>query len=702
LQRLAAERLPTSMLFLTKTVDLATDEFDGDFSPGDLSLREAIFLTNNTSGPNTIQFAAQLKGAQVTLASELVITEDVTIVGPGPDKLTLSASGTQRMISVLEGFRNVPSVEIVGLKLSGANVAVEGAAIRSVGSNVIVRNCWITGNATTKKGGAVWVAAGTQNPGVATAVTIQDSTISGNSALQNGGGIFVSGGRLNLFNSTISGNSARDQGGGVFVSGGSVVISNSTIAVNRADSDGVDDPGTDSGGGIAKLGGNVTLKNSIVLGNLRGTGSTANDIEGVVAQASARNIIGHAGSAGGLVNGVNANLVGNAGTGALPISSVMRPTLTVSAGKTPTHNLVLTSAAIDSGLNSLAVDPSGAALLKDQRGISRIIDGDQNGVAVVDRGAVEFGSAPVVNLQGAITLNEQAAPMVLAPTATVTDADSPQFGGGRLTVSIAAATAADRLSIRNEGNAAGQIGVSGNQVRFGGTLIGTFPVGGLSPLQVTLNANATRAAAQALARNITIGNLSDFPPVTSRNVTFILTDDTGLSSAAQRVAVTIIPQNDAPFIGNQGVDLVTYNLVGNNPTKILALGTLADPDSPDFAGGILNVKVVQAAGTNNRLSVASPFSRNMNAGTLLHNGVVVGTVNANGGIGTTQLTVTFNGAATQSVVESLIKSVTFQIPNPTGVDEPTRRITVSVTDGDGPGGASNVRTISVDPEFIRG
>lgn len=226
---------------------------------------------------------------------------------------------------------------------------------------MIVRNCWITGNTTTNYGGAIWVAAGTQNPEIPTAFTVLNSTISGNGAGRNGGGIAVGGGRLSVVNSTVTGNSAGDQGGGAFVSGGNLFITNSTLAINRADSDGLNDPGTDLGGGIARLGGNVTLKNSIVLGNVRGTGTAVNEIEGAMIATSMRNIIGHVGVAGGLLHGTNSNIVGNNGAGILPLSSVMQSTPTISAGKTPTHNLVAASLAIDSGANSLTDGDGGVS-----------------------------------------------------------------------------------------------------------------------------------------------------------------------------------------------------------------------------------------------------------------------------------------------------------------------------------------------------
>ncbi len=698
LRRLAIEHLDERRVLATITVDLTTDVFNGNFAPGDISLREAVFFTNRDSGPNTIAFAANLSGKTISLRNEIVIEEDVSILGLGQDKLTIDAAGSSRLFSIREGFRNVPNVELIGLKLSGANTVDSGAAIRSVGANLIVRDSWITNNSTTNHGGAIWVAGGTLNPTVQTAVTIVDTTISANSAHQGGGAIYVTGGSLNLVNSTLSGNSVRDQGGGLFVSGGTASVTNSTIAFNRADSNGVNNQGSDLGGGITRTGGSITLRNSIVIGNLRGTGNVSNDIEGRLEPTSARNIVGNASSAGGLRNGVNANIVGTNGVGQLAPSSVLETGLTISAGTARTHNLVATSPAIDSGANALATDPNGLPLAKDQRGISRVIDADQNGTSIVDRGAVEYGHSPFLNLAGSISYVEQAAAVILAPSATVTDRDSSDFGGGNLRVSIARVNSTDSLSIRNQGSSVAQISVSGNQIRFGGILIGTFSGGSTSALIVRLNSSATIAATRALVRNIAYRSTSDSPPTLGRNVMFVLTDKTGLTSDTKSIRITTVAKNDAPRIGNLISDSVTHNLVGNNPTKILKLGTVVDPDSPNFLGGTLTVRISQGIGSDNRLAFASPFSRIGN--TLRYNGTDIGSVNANGGVGTTLLVVSFKAAATRVIVEELIRSLTFQISNPTGDDEPNRVIRVSLTDGDG--GTSNIRTITVDPKFVRG
>src|SRR5262249_39023343 len=90
-----------------------------------------------------------------------------------------------------------------------------------------------------------------------------------------------------------------------------------------------------------------------------------------------------------------------------------------------------------------------------------------------------------------------APPTVIAPGSSVTDIDSANFSGGSLTVAITTlGSANDRLVVRNQGTAKGQIGVSGSKITYnpgtGAVSIGTFTGGtGTKPLVITFSANAT-------------------------------------------------------------------------------------------------------------------------------------------------------------------------------------------------------------------
>jgi cell shape-determining protein MreC len=134
--------------------------------------------------------------------------------------------------------------------------------------------------------------------------------------------------------------------------------------------------------------------------------------------------------------------------------------------------------------------------------------------------------------------------------ATASDGDGIGFSGGNLTVSFAAGStsAEDVLSIRNQGTGAGQIGVSGSNVTYGGTIIGSY-TGGSSgaALVITLNAAATNAAVGALVNNITYVNSNNATPsTTSRTVRYNVTNARGITSVNYDATVTVAAVNDAP------------------------------------------------------------------------------------------------------------------------------------------------------------
>ena len=111
---------------------------------------------------------------------------------------------------------------------------------------------------------------------------------------------------------------------------------------------------------------------------------------------------------------------------------------------------------------------------------------------------------PVTFLENTVN----ATPQLLDTGVTFSDPDN-NFINGNLTVS--GLLAQDTVAIRNQGTSAGEIGVSGNNVSFGGTVIGSFVGGAGSTLTVTFNASATAAGIEALIENLTYANSSDTP-----------------------------------------------------------------------------------------------------------------------------------------------------------------------------------------------
>ena len=87
---------------LNLVVDTTADEDDGDFSAGDLSLREAIGLANGFVD-DEITFAAALSGATITLGgTELAIEEALTIdARPLAANVTIDANELSRIFNIM-------------------------------------------------------------------------------------------------------------------------------------------------------------------------------------------------------------------------------------------------------------------------------------------------------------------------------------------------------------------------------------------------------------------------------------------------------------------------------------------------------------------------------------------------------------------------------------------------------------------------
>ena len=291
--------------------------------------------------------------ATITLGgTQLAITDDLLIDGPGADRLTISGNNAAaRIFSIDDGDSDTIDVGIRGLTIAdGGNgtAPIAGAGIENRENLFLSGVVVADNNAGTAAGGGLRTFAGR--------VDVVDSTLTGNQASQ-GGGIWIEGNdesTLAIRNTTISGNSTTDSGGGIVPAFGSTTIINSTITGNRADSDGT---GGAVGGGLWSNPDRVTIHNSIVAGNFVGTGSTPADIGGGnVISGSSFNLIGDAGSAGGLTHGSDGNRLGQSGSGTIDITTVLNTTLEDNGGSVPTHDLVLGSPAIDAGSNSSVLD----------------------------------------------------------------------------------------------------------------------------------------------------------------------------------------------------------------------------------------------------------------------------------------------------------------------------------------------------------
>jgi Ca2+-binding RTX toxin-like protein len=168
------------------------------------------------------------------------------------------------------------------------------------------------------------------------------------------------------------------------------------------------------------------------------------------------------------------------------------------------------------------------------------IDTTRRDVAItVTDGATALGGLGPRIVFGENAVN--AAPVLLDPDVTL--ATNEAFAGGRLVV--LGLLAEDRVSILAEGDGAGQIGVSGNDISYGGVVIGTASGGVGSDFTVSFNANATQAALDALIQRLAYANVSDTPTAT-HSLSIDLVDGAGVGLP---VSSGLLSGSGNPFAG---------------------------------------------------------------------------------------------------------------------------------------------------------
>ena len=361
---------------LAMVVDTLADESDGNYSAGDLSLREALQLANGLAGADTVSFAAGLAGGTINLNAglgQIVISDSVTVMGLGANQLTINAGGASRVLQITSG-----TVNVNGLTLTGGN-ADRGGGLRSeLAATTTLTAMAIEGNTATSAtdaGGGIWSSGN---------LTITGSTISNNTAPNGRGGGIHATGFTTIESSTISDNSAGSHGGGLYHAGISpgipllsAVILRSTISGNTVGG---------SGGGVYKVAGGATIIGSVISGNTAvGSGQEIyRHMINTGLTLNAFNLIGDSSKTTTqalrlVVAGVTDILATSNGTNPAALAAILAP-LANNGGPTKTHALVVGSPAINAGDPGFTTPPD-----FDQRGAGyqRVVNGR------VDIGALE-------------------------------------------------------------------------------------------------------------------------------------------------------------------------------------------------------------------------------------------------------------------------------------------------------------------------
>lgn len=385
------ERVVNQEVTVLEQANLTVTNLNDDGSAG--SLREVINTANTNGEADVITFDSALSGTINLSLGELLITDDLEIVGLGEDQLTINGSGIGRVFKIDDTDPdNDVNVSISEVTITGGRAIEDGGAGIFNNENLTLANSTVSGNIADYNGGGIY------NYGT---VTLTSSTVSGNTASEGGGIYNASSHYLTLVNSTVSGNYANfyNGGGGGIKNQGEATILNSTISGNNA---------ADTGHGIYNgTTGNATIRNATIANN-NGEGLYNYEYGNVtIANTIIANNVGS-----DVVEGLNPivsngfNIVADGSiTGANIINS--QPLLDLAGlqdngGPTETIALETGSPAIDAGDNgeipgdTLDEDDDGDIeedILFDQRGLgfNRVING------VVDIGAFEAPDTLIVD-----------------------------------------------------------------------------------------------------------------------------------------------------------------------------------------------------------------------------------------------------------------------------------------------------------------
>lgn len=428
------EAVPFTDPITTQTfvVDTLVDENDGNFAPGDLSLREAIARANSLTGTRTITFSPALTEsgpATITLnGSQLTITSSLIIEGPGADRLTIDADRRSRVFKVDDSGNAHSQVQLSGLTLTNgvaddgfggaidnhesltvllstirdSSASIAGGGIRSLDGDLTILQSTLRGNISNNLGGAGGAISHTGG-----SLWIGQSTLNGNAASSFGGGVFAVSATVVVSQSTLTDNFSATFGGAFVDSGCDTTFEQSTVVGNRAGH---------VGGGIFNASrGILTLKNSLIVGNTGNETFKLHDLatNSVTTLTAVSNLIGSPkidenDTLGSSIHGVNGNILGaddgNGGRKVLGAATVVSTVLTDRGGPTLVLPLLPGSIALDRGsltaipADRLDANSNGNATESapfDQRGADfpRVIGGS------VDLGAVEgeFLNAPLLS-----------------------------------------------------------------------------------------------------------------------------------------------------------------------------------------------------------------------------------------------------------------------------------------------------------------
>ncbi|WP_154224191.1 hypothetical protein [Marinicella rhabdoformis] len=239
-------------------------------------------------------------------------------------------------------------------------------------------------------GGAMYISDGGDD------ITLRRNQFIANESTGSGGALYFSareGGQdFNMPNNVLMFNTAANNGGAMFSfasNNSTIEITNSTLAFNEAD----------IGGAISTNGSNYQIRASTLIHNRANDGSQVNRLFNTGLMVFYKSIIANNGQqtdncTGGVLGGLGDNIDSDGSCGFDPLDNNQVADPMLSGIKTydngfPGFEPTVNSPALDVEDDAFCYVPPGIDLTEDQNGNPRSLDGDDDGTASCDTGAIE-------------------------------------------------------------------------------------------------------------------------------------------------------------------------------------------------------------------------------------------------------------------------------------------------------------------------
>lgn len=336
---------------ITITTNAATITVVNNNDSGVGSLRDAL---NSALNGDLINF--NISGV-IKISTPLDISKDITISGPGANKLAID--GDSVTVIFRDGNNLLNKVSIADLEIRNGYSTTNGAGISALNISLIIKRCYIHSNivsGSSRYGAGIFARNGSS-------IQIDASTISNNTSVIGGGIGMLEGGKLYIVNSTFYANQGKD-GQAIYVEGTDIELLNVSMAGHK------------SGNTVININDHVILLIVSDAAAFKTTNSLFDNV--TINYLYTPYLLNGQNETSNGYNISNDNSMSSAlyhSTDLNKTSSILDPSgLQMNGGTTPTVDLSCSSPAINAGTST-------GATSEDQRGFSRL--------GTTDIGAVE-------------------------------------------------------------------------------------------------------------------------------------------------------------------------------------------------------------------------------------------------------------------------------------------------------------------------